>query len=72
MKIAISVPDRDFERLERIAARHRRILTRWASAAVVSELGPVGGEFLNPCPAGHVPGYVLSKIAAGIRLVTGI
>lgn len=42
------------------------------SVAVVSQIGPVSREFLDPYPAGHLPGYVLSKIAAGIRLVTGI
>ena len=42
------------------------------SVAVVSQLGPVSREFLDPYPAGHLPGYVLSKIADGIRLVTGI
>lgn len=42
------------------------------SVAVVSQIGPVSREFVDPYPAGHVPGYVLAKIAAGIRLVTGI
>lgn len=42
------------------------------SVALVSQLGPVSREFVDPYPAGHVPGYVLAKIAAGIRLVTGI
>ncbi len=42
------------------------------SVAVVSQLGPVSREFLDPYPAGHVPGYLLTKIAAGVRLVTGI
>lgn len=42
------------------------------SVAVVSQLGPVSREFLDPYPAGHLPGFVLSKIADGIRLVTGI
>lgn len=42
------------------------------SVAVVSQLGPVSREYLDPYPAGHLPGYLLSKIAAGIRLVTGI
>lgn len=40
--------------------------------AVVSQVGPVSREFLEPYPVGHVPGYVLSKIADGIRMVTGI
>ncbi len=42
------------------------------SVAVVSQVGPVSREFLDPYPVGHVPSYVLSKVAAGIRLVMGI
>ena len=42
------------------------------SVAVVSQVGPVSREFLEPYPVGHVPNYVLSKIADGIRLVMGI
>ncbi|MGO1582193.1 MAG: type II toxin-antitoxin system PemK/MazF family toxin [Actinomycetaceae bacterium] len=42
------------------------------SVAVVSQVGPVSREFLDPHPVGHVPSYVLSKIADGIRLVMGI
>lgn len=42
------------------------------SVAVVSQVGPVGREFLEPYPVGHVPSYVVSKIADGIRLVMGI
>lgn len=42
------------------------------SVAVVSQVGPVGREFLEPYPVGHVPSYLLSKIADGIRLVMGI
>lgn len=42
------------------------------SVAVVSQVGPVSREFLEPCPVGHVPSYVLSKIADGIRLAMGI
>lgn len=42
------------------------------SVAVVSQVGPVSREFLVPYPVGHVPRYVLSKIADGIRLVMGI
>ncbi|MFH8249507.1 type II toxin-antitoxin system PemK/MazF family toxin [Microbacterium sp. B2969] len=42
------------------------------SVAIVSQVGPVSREFLEPFPVGHVPSYVLAKIAAGIRLVTGI
>lgn len=42
------------------------------SVAVVSQVGPVSREFLEPYPDGHVPGYVVSKITDGIRLVMGI
>lgn len=42
------------------------------SVAIVSQVGPVSREFLDPFPVGHVPSYVLSKIADGIRLVMGI
>ena len=42
------------------------------SVAVVSQLGPVSREFIDPYPVGHLPAYVLAKIAAGIRLVTGV
>ncbi|MFT4136690.1 type II toxin-antitoxin system PemK/MazF family toxin [Microbacterium sp.] len=42
------------------------------SVAVVSQVGPVSREFLDPYPAGHLPGYLGSRVAAGIRLVMGI
>ena len=42
------------------------------SVAVVSQVGPVSREFLEPYPVGRVPSYVRSKIAEGIRLVMGI
>jgi mRNA interferase MazF len=42
------------------------------SVALVSQLGPVDRTFLDPYPAGHIPGFLLSEIAAGIRLVAGI
>ena len=42
------------------------------SVAVVSQIGPVSREFLEPYQVGHVPNYALSKIADGIRLVLGI
>ena len=42
------------------------------SVAVVSQVGPVSREFLDPYPIGHLPGYILSGISAGIRLVMGI
>ncbi len=42
------------------------------SVAVVSQVGPVGREFLDPYAAGHVPAYLLSEIGSGIRLVLGV
>ena len=42
------------------------------SVAVVSQVGPVSCELLDPCPVGHLPGNLLAKVAAGIRLVLGI
>jgi len=42
------------------------------SVAVVSQVGPVNREFVEPYPVGRVPSYVLSKIADGLRLVLGI
>ena len=42
------------------------------SVALVSQFGPVDRDFLDAHPAGHLPGYILTKIGAGIRLVTGI
>jgi mRNA interferase MazF len=40
--------------------------------AVVSQIGPVSREFLDPSPIGRIAGYVLSKIGDGIRLVLGV
>lgn len=42
------------------------------SLAVVSQVGPVSREFLEPYPVGHVPSYIVSKITDGVRLVMGI
>lgn len=42
------------------------------SVAVVSQVGPVSREFLEPFPVGHVPSFLVSKIADGVRLVMGI
>lgn len=42
------------------------------SVALVSQLGPVSREFLEPYPAGRIPGYLMTEIATGVRLVTGI
>lgn len=40
--------------------------------AVVSQTGPVSREYLQPFAVGHVPGYLLTRVAEGIRLVLGI
>ncbi|MBL5973769.1 MAG: type II toxin-antitoxin system PemK/MazF family toxin [Candidatus Leucobacter sulfamidivorax] len=42
------------------------------SVAVVTQLGPVSREFLDPFPVGHVPTYLMRQIGAGIRLVLGV
>ena len=42
------------------------------SVAVVSQFGPVSREFLDPHPVGHLPGYLIAKIAEGIRLCASI
>lgn len=42
------------------------------SVAVVSQVGPVSRQFLDPYPAGRVPAYLLTEIGAGIRLVLGL
>lgn len=42
------------------------------SVALVTQLSPVSRELLEPHAIGHLPAYVLGKIAAGVRLVTGV
>ena len=42
------------------------------SVANVSQFGPVGREFLDPYPAGHLAAYLLTQIGAGVRLVSGV
>jgi mRNA interferase MazF len=42
------------------------------SVAVVSQIGPVSREFVDPFPVGHLPSYLVSKVAAGVRLVAGV
>lgn len=42
------------------------------SVAVVTQLGPVSREFLDPFPAGRVPGYLLEAVGAGVKLVLGV
>ena len=41
------------------------------SVAVVSQIGPVSREHLDPYPAGRIPGYLMTAIAAGVRLAAG-
>ncbi len=42
------------------------------SVAVVSQVGPVSRGFLDPYPVGHLPRYLMTRIADGTRLVVGI
>lgn len=42
------------------------------SVAVVTQVGPVSREFLEPFPVGHLPGFQLKRIEEGIRLVAGL
>lgn len=42
------------------------------SVALVTQLGPVSREYVDPYPTGQVPLRVMQRIAEGIRLVTGI
>lgn len=42
------------------------------SVAVVSQVGPVSREFLDPFPTGRLPTYLMTSLAAGIRLATGL
>lgn len=42
------------------------------SVAIVSQLGPVSREYVDPYPVGHLPGYLVAKVGAGIRLATGV
>ena len=40
--------------------------------AVVTQVGPVSRELLNPLPVARVPSYTLAKIGDGIRLILGV
>ena len=42
------------------------------SVAVVSQVGPVSREYLEPHPVGHLPRHAMDGIATGIRLVLGV
>lgn len=41
------------------------------SVALVTQLGPVSREYLQPFSIGHLPPYLLNELDAGVRLVTG-
>ena len=41
------------------------------SVALVTQLGPVSREYLQPLAVGHLPPYLLNELSTGIRLVTG-
>lgn len=42
------------------------------SVALVTQLGPVSREYVDPHPAGEVTRGLMQQIARGVRLVTGI
>ena len=42
------------------------------SVALVTQLGPVSREFLEPYPLTSLPEYLLTQIESGVRLVTGL
>ena len=42
------------------------------SVALVTQLGPVSREFIDPCPVSSLPEYLLAHIEGGVRLVTGL
>lgn len=41
------------------------------SVALVTQLGPVSREYIQPFAAGHLPPYLLNELSAGVHLVTG-
>jgi mRNA interferase MazF len=42
------------------------------AVALVTQVGPVSREFVEPYAVGRIPGYIQMKIADGIRLALGI
>ncbi|WP_062521018.1 type II toxin-antitoxin system PemK/MazF family toxin [Demequina silvatica] len=42
------------------------------SVALVSQVGPVGREFIDPFPVGRVPAHLLGQVGDGIRLAVGV
>lgn len=42
------------------------------SVAVVTQIGPVSREYVDPFPTGRLPGYLLAELGVGMRLVLGL
>lgn len=42
------------------------------SVAVVSQIGPVDRDFVDPYRVGRLPAYLLAQVGTGIRLVAGL
>lgn len=42
------------------------------SVAVIPQLGPVSREFIDPSPAGHLPGYLMAEVSAAVRLLLAV
>jgi len=42
------------------------------SVALVTQLGPVSREFLEPYPVASLPVYLVEQIVSGAKLVTGL
>lgn len=42
------------------------------SVALVTQLGPVSREFIDPFPVSSLPKYLLRQVEDGVRLVTGV
>ncbi|MDA3803981.1 type II toxin-antitoxin system PemK/MazF family toxin [Clavibacter sp. Sh2036] len=42
------------------------------SVAVVSQLGPVSREFIDPYPVGRLPGYLMAQVSAAVRLLLAV
>ncbi len=42
------------------------------SIAVVSQVGPVGREFVDPFAVGHLPSHVMRAVSDGVRLALAV
>jgi mRNA interferase MazF len=42
------------------------------SVAVVSQIGPVSREFIEPYPVGRLPGYLMAEVSAAVRLLLAV